>query len=84
MHIGILASSESWYFRDLARAATPLGMQATRLDFERMVTHVTSQKVVLQFGERPLDELDAAGFAGASGISAEPYLAGCRRGNTCR
>ncbi len=59
MHIGILASSESWYFRDLTRAATPLGMQATRLDFERMVTHVNDGEVKLLCGQIPLDQFRA-------------------------
>lgn len=37
MNIGILASENSWYFRDLARAAASLGHSCERLEFARLV-----------------------------------------------
>jgi len=36
LHIGILASSDSWYCRDLERAASARGHRCTRLDFSRL------------------------------------------------
>lgn len=42
MKIGILASEGSWYFRDLERAAAARGHDCRRLDFERLVSRVTS------------------------------------------
>lgn len=42
MRIGILASQTSWYLRDIERAAHSAGHSTSRLDFERLVAHVTS------------------------------------------
>jgi ribosomal protein S6--L-glutamate ligase len=40
MHIAVLAAPESWYFRDLARAAGDLRINCTRADFSQIVAVV--------------------------------------------
>ncbi len=40
MHIVILANPQSWYRRDLERAATERGHRVTALPFERLMAHV--------------------------------------------
>lgn len=40
MKIGILANEGSWYYRDLERAASILGHECVRLDFERLKVRV--------------------------------------------
>jgi ribosomal protein S6--L-glutamate ligase len=42
LKIGILANENSWYFRDLERAISSLGLNCVRLDFERLVARVRS------------------------------------------
>ena len=42
LNIGILASENSWYLRDLARAASSLGHSCERLDFGRLVARTSN------------------------------------------
>lgn len=42
MRIGVLAQPESWYFRDLARAADSLGHAIRRIDFHRIMARAST------------------------------------------
>lgn len=53
MKIGILANEGSWYYRDLQRAAQSLGVDCKRLDFERLVARVGSQREIVSEGDAP-------------------------------
>lgn len=48
MRLGILASPESWYFRDLERAALLRGDECLRLDFARLFGAVTTGRSAIQ------------------------------------
>lgn len=64
MKFGVLASEESWYYRDLERAAACLGHVCERLDFGRLVASVRS--IAASVGQAPLAEADQATGAIAS------------------
>lgn len=55
MEIGILASEQSWYFRDLQRAAHERGITCRRLDFERIVAKSSPRResIVCRIDEQP-------------------------------
>jgi len=56
LRLGILASPESWYFRDLERAARLRGDHCTRLDFARLFGSVTTGRSTIQVASSdPLD-----------------------------
>lgn len=54
MHIAVLAQPESWYFRDLNRAAGDLGFQCTRLDFAQLTGGIVDGRPVLSQGASDL------------------------------
>jgi len=60
MRIGVLAHSESWYGRDLERAASKRGHRLIRIDFRRLVGGVSRQgEPQLVAGETDLSTLAA-------------------------
>lgn len=59
MQIAVLAQPESWYFRDLARAATERGGQCTRLDFSGLIGGIVDGQPVLNQGETDLRDCRA-------------------------
>jgi RimK family alpha-L-glutamate ligase len=58
MTIGVLAAEDSWYWRDLVRAAGT-DYQLVRLSFDELSTTVRDSKESFSCGQRPLDTLDA-------------------------
>uniref|UniRef100_A0A7C2NWH0 RimK family alpha-L-glutamate ligase n=1 Tax=Schlesneria paludicola TaxID=360056 RepID=A0A7C2NWH0_9PLAN len=44
MHLGILADAQSWYFRDLSRAARDAGHECTRLEFAQLAGGVSENR----------------------------------------
>lgn len=59
VHIAVLAQPESWYFRDLARAATDVGCRCTRLDFSGLTGGIVDGQPVLRHGETNLRDFQA-------------------------
>lgn len=49
MNLGILADEQSWYFRDLSRAARDLGHRCTRLDFQQLAARVVGDRPTFAF-----------------------------------
>ncbi len=79
MNIGILASEESWYFRDLARAAIAGGHTCERLDFSRLVATVATDVAAIQHIPNKRHFLDAANASNslnAAGYQPSPRLLG--------
>ena len=48
MNFGILANEESWYFRELERAAQIRGHSCTRLDFSRLTASVDAKSASIR------------------------------------
>lgn len=60
MHFGILANPDSWYLRDLSRAAASLGHEVTPLPFAEMTAALeASGKLVISAGQSNLANFDA-------------------------
>src|SRR5262245_34525105 len=59
LHIVILANPQSWYRRDLERAATERGHRVTALPFERLTAHVQSGCSTVWGTETELSKVDA-------------------------
>jgi ribosomal protein S6--L-glutamate ligase len=59
MHIVILANPQSWYRRDLERAAARRGHRVTALPFERLTAHVQSGYSTVWGTETELSKVDA-------------------------
>lgn len=59
MQFAVLAQPESWYFRDLTRAAGEHGCQCTRLDFASLTGGIVDGRPVLSCGELDLRALQA-------------------------
>lgn len=48
MHLAILAQADSWYFRDLERAAAALGLGCSRWEFPQLVGGIVDQQELLE------------------------------------
>jgi ribosomal protein S6--L-glutamate ligase len=60
MHFGILANPESYYLRDLSRAAAMLGHKVTQLSFAEMTATVDAAgRLTISAGQVRLDDFDA-------------------------
>ena len=59
MHIVILCNPDSWYRRDLERAAFAAGHRVTALPFERLCAHVQSGRSTVWGSETELSSADA-------------------------
>ncbi len=60
MRFGILANSDSWYLRDLSRAAQQLGHVTVGLAFDEMTASLASSgELILRTGEHCLSDFDA-------------------------
>ena len=54
MQFAVLAQPESWYFRDLSRAAADLGSRCERWDFARLTGGLVDGQPVLQHDVEPI------------------------------
>lgn len=77
MKIGILASPQSWYFRDLERAARKGEHRCVRLDFERLVAQVASLGASIELAE---GEVESPGSAPPNRIAVESSIGPAARG----
>lgn len=59
MRIAILASEDSWYYRDLARAAVDHGHHVERWDFPQIVGTVRTGAETFAVGETSANDIDA-------------------------
>ncbi len=59
MQIGILANRDSWYARDLMRAAEARGHAVTALEYARLCGDIADERLGLLHAGEPLDGLDA-------------------------
>ncbi len=59
MHLAILACDDSWYYRDLSRAAADHGHHVERWDFPQIVGTVRSGAETFTVGETSAHEIDA-------------------------
>lgn len=59
VRIAILAQPESWYFRDLSRAASARGHTAVRWDFPAWSARVQTGGETGQLGDAPTSDIDA-------------------------
>jgi ribosomal protein S6--L-glutamate ligase len=59
LRIAILANEESWYYRDLARAAGDHGHRVERWDFPQIVGTVRTGAEAFAVGETSADDVDA-------------------------
>jgi ribosomal protein S6--L-glutamate ligase len=59
MHIAILSHPESWYRRDLERAARERGHKVTALPFERLTAHVQTGRSSVEGAEDGFSDFDA-------------------------
>lgn len=59
MRLAILASDDSWYYRDLARAATDRGHHVERWDFPQIVATARTGAETFAVGETAAEEVDA-------------------------
>lgn len=59
MHIVVLANAESWYRRDLERAAVARGHRFSRVDYRRLTATIHSRGAQLDAEEFPLNGVDA-------------------------
>ena len=57
MRVGVLTAAESWYFRDLQRAAGP-DDQLTPLPFSRLAAHVSGSVYATHAGAKQLQRLE--------------------------
>lgn len=53
MRLAILAQADSWYFRDLARAATALGVSCCRWEFPQLTGGIVDQQELLGRASSP-------------------------------
>ena len=60
MRIGVLANEQSWYWRDLHRAAVARSIECRRLEFPRLLTTVgIVEAVTVASSDQNLSDLDA-------------------------